>query len=200
MSTLSSCVSNGNTSVRDNVNGRNRSSSWCFTLNNYTADEVSTLSSEEWDIYKIKKYVFQKETAPSTGTKHLQGVVQFKNQVSFTTMKKINGKANWKRCRDLRASIKYCSKPFFSNGSPKRDVNTDVYWFGIGVEKMIWKDKVINTMSHTEMNENLMKMRIADSHIDIWEVMKRKYPEDCWLCMPFPCDCERNNKKKCLGF
>lgn len=49
-----------------------RSCYWSFTLNNYSDEEFGallTLNSEKWTV------VFGKETAPSTGTHHLQGFI-----------------------------------------------------------------------------------------------------------------------------
>ena len=191
VSTVSSLVSNGNTSLRDKGKGRNRSSSWCFTLNNYNAEEVSALSSDVWSGIKLKKCVFQKELGKNN-TKHLQGVVQFKNQVSFSTMKNINERCHWTRCRDLRASIKYCSK------QETRDEGC-VYWYGVGVEKLLWKDKEINTMKHSEMLDNLRDMMIEDSKKP--GGLHDKLKDKGWCsCLSFGCDCQEKSIKRSLGF
>jgi len=53
-----------------------QSTRWVFTLNNYTADEF-TLLSLLWEQGKCVYIVFGRETAPETGTRHLQGFVIF---------------------------------------------------------------------------------------------------------------------------
>lgn len=55
-----------------------------FTLNNYTDRDIDDLKN--WDRHSY--LVFGKEVAPSTGTPHLQGYIEFKNQILFTTIKK----------------------------------------------------------------------------------------------------------------
>lgn len=60
-----------------------KSEDWCFTLNNYTNNEVIKLKN-----YKCEYMIFAHEIAPTTGTKHLQGFIQFKNNKLFTTLKK----------------------------------------------------------------------------------------------------------------
>lgn len=50
-----------------------RSYAWCFTLNNYTDEEIRRLESLE-----CERLVVGKEVAPTTGTPHLQGYIRFK--------------------------------------------------------------------------------------------------------------------------
>lgn len=59
------------------MNSRHRS--YCFTVNNYTEEDIVKLNSIE-----CKYIIFGKEIAPTTETKHLQGYVQFSQGKSFT--------------------------------------------------------------------------------------------------------------------
>ncbi len=124
-------VSNGNTRNRDTKIQRNRARTWCFTLNNYTENDIVSLSHTKWEELEITKYVFQQEIGKEK-TKHLQGVVQFKNQISFTTLKEFHNKIRWSKCKNLQASIKYCSKQDTRDG--------ELYQHG-NVDKWLWKDK-----------------------------------------------------------
>lgn len=63
-----------------------KSRGWCFTYNNYTVDTVRDLRTME-----CKYIIFGKETAPETGTPHLQGYVLFNNQTYFRSVKKMIG-------------------------------------------------------------------------------------------------------------
>lgn len=68
----------------------------CFTLNNYTDDNINYIS-EHWG--KIATYfVYGKERAPSTGTPHLQGYVEWNSSKKFVTVHKMfDGRASWTR-------------------------------------------------------------------------------------------------------
>lgn len=88
---------------------RQRARSWCFTVNNYTDEDIDTLTHHFLEIYKTKKYIFQEEIGKND-TPHLQGVVNFVNPQSFNAMKKISPTAHWEICRNLPAALNYCSK------------------------------------------------------------------------------------------
>ncbi len=79
----------------------------CFTLNNYTDDEVVTLSHY---FEEHGKYIIGKEVGEE-GTPHLQGYVEFKGQKRFSTLKKLNQRIHWEKARGNRdQNIRYCSK------------------------------------------------------------------------------------------
>nr|UOF81907.1 rep protein [Cressdnaviricota sp.]UOF82583.1 rep protein [Cressdnaviricota sp.] len=86
------------TSQRNRIRVRN----WVFTLNNYTPEEIKELAQQEC-------YLFQEETGEN-GTPHLQGILCFKNPMSLSSMKKVNGRCHWEPCRNKIASIQYCCK------------------------------------------------------------------------------------------
>lgn len=56
----------------------------------------------------IYRYAFQEESGEE-GTPHLQGVVYFKNPVSFTTVKQWNLRLHVERSRDVTRSVQYCT-------------------------------------------------------------------------------------------
>lgn len=92
--------------------GNTRSLSYCFTLNNYTSDDITSLLLSFKNSFL---YVFQEELGENE-TRHLQGVVKWKIQRSFKTMKKIHSKIHWERCRNVKNSILYCTKEDTRNG------------------------------------------------------------------------------------
>ncbi len=148
-------VSNGNTSKSRHSSSRNRARSWCFTLNNYTEEDVVLLSHNKWLEIEITKYVFQEEIGEEKKTPHLQGVVQFKNQVSFTTLKELHNKISWRKCKNLRASIKYCNKEATRNG--------EIYTHG-DVTKWLWKDAIPKKplMEYKDLMEDMKNQMIED--------------------------------------
>ncbi len=82
--------------------------SWCFTINNHTVEIWNSLTHLK-DEFKINKIIFQEEEGKN-GTPHIQGVIQFKNQILFSTLKELFPTAHWEPCRSIKGSIKYCSK------------------------------------------------------------------------------------------
>ncbi|WBG01472.1 replication-associated protein [Army ant associated cyclovirus 1] len=62
--------------------GGAQSRRWCFTLNNYNADDESRIQG--LDAIFI---VYGRETAPETGTRHLQGFINFGKPVRFAAAK-----------------------------------------------------------------------------------------------------------------
>ncbi len=59
----------------------NRSRAWCLTINNYTAEDVSTVKELNYS------YLVIGDEKGKTNTPHLQIYVEFKNQVKFMTLK-----------------------------------------------------------------------------------------------------------------
>jgi len=65
---------------------------WCFTFNNYTEDDLLYMESIGQNIGPnscINYIVYGKEIAPTSGTPHLQGYVQFKKRLRLSQVKKI---------------------------------------------------------------------------------------------------------------
>lgn len=83
-----------------------RSRNWFFTLNNYTADDIKSITEVKGNDYE---FVFQEEKGES-GTPHLQGVLMFKNARSFSSVKKLLRRAHLERVKNRLASIRYCTK------------------------------------------------------------------------------------------
>lgn len=101
----------GNTGTGSSKN--RKSQYWFFTFNNYDTTDIDFLTN----IFDMdcEKYCFQEEMGES-GTKHLQGVVVFKVRKELNYIKRINPKIHWEICKNLRASVEYCSKALTRNG------------------------------------------------------------------------------------
>ena len=56
---------------------------WCFTLNNYTADEYDALSAIGHELPKEISYIIVAKETGETGTPHLQGYISFDRKRSF---------------------------------------------------------------------------------------------------------------------
>lgn len=135
----------GNTNNCASKHSRNRARSWCFTFNNHTRNDVAHLT-QAFGQMGIKKYHFQEEIGESK-TPHLQGVVNFQNPIEFNTLKSIGDKIHWERCKNLKASIKYCSKEDTRSG--------DQWSYGINPTEL-WQ-KPIPLMDHQKMLDDMCK-------------------------------------------
>lgn len=90
---------------------------WCFTLNNYNDDDISSI------VPLFKEYCdiafFSKEVGES-GTPHLQGYFEFKTKRRPLSVFPAN--AHYEKAKgNLKANIEYCSKDnelYFSLGIP----------------------------------------------------------------------------------
>lgn len=85
---------------------RIRSRGWCFTINNPTNSKEDVLKLFE----KAKCVIIGKEKGEQ-GTEHFQGYVQYKNAISFNTVKKLIPTAHIESAKgDPQQNYKYCSK------------------------------------------------------------------------------------------
>lgn len=84
---------------------RNRARAWCLTQFNYT-DEHKIKLSQNFDYF-----VYGEEICPTTGSPHLQCYVANRNQISFTTMKKMFPTARISVAHGtMQQNLTYCSK------------------------------------------------------------------------------------------
>lgn len=81
----------------------------CFTLNNYSEDDETRIQSNV-ELYQYA--IYGREEAPTTGTRHLQGFINFKRRESFNRIKDIIGQnAHIELARGSDQQNKtYCSK------------------------------------------------------------------------------------------
>lgn len=80
---------------------------WCFTLNNYTKEEMETLET----LFKEHtKYIFGEEIGEECGTPHLQGYIECK--VKCRPSEKFqNKRIHWAKAKAKKDSnVEYCSK------------------------------------------------------------------------------------------
>lgn len=81
------------------------SRSYCFTLNNYTFEDI-----QNFEEMKCRYLIYGYEVGEN-GTPHLQGYVELANAQRLTAMKKINNKAHWEVRKGTRDEARnYCMK------------------------------------------------------------------------------------------
>lgn len=87
------------------------SKNWCFTLNNYADDDLTTLRSYSLELSNC--FIFSKEVGAS-GTPHLQGYFELKVKKRMSTIKKIGSPFDRMHLERRRGSkteaISYCCK------------------------------------------------------------------------------------------
>lgn len=130
-----------------------KSRRWCFTWNNYTEENVDTLTR----IFQLKKWknVIGRETGES-GTPHLQGYIEAKNAIRFETLKKLFPKVHWEKAKgSADDNLAYCTKEgnAVTNIAPSLKVQynqymektyTDIKWYD-------WQQEVLDILA-TEPN------------------------------------------------
>jgi len=87
-----------------------RSKNWCFTLNNYTNEELEQLTGLNGN-KQIKYMIYGKEVGEQ-GTPHIQGYIMFQNQKLFKQIKKfIPERSHIEKAKgDIAQNVAYCSK------------------------------------------------------------------------------------------
>ena len=81
---------------------------WCFTLNNYTDEDIERLQRLEGTVTYL---VFGKEVAPTTGTPHLQGYVCFKQKKRRSAAMSVIGRCHLDIKKGTpREASDYCKK------------------------------------------------------------------------------------------
>ena len=105
---------------------------WCFTLNNYTDDEISSIVPLFRDFCKIA--FFSKEVGES-GTPHLQGYCEFKvKKRPISVFGSATNRIKWIKSKgDMKSNLDYCSKSsplYFSIGIPKpiKTITTNMFY------------------------------------------------------------------------
>lgn len=79
----------------------------CFTLNNYTEEDVQTIQKK----WKYKYIVIGFEIGKENNTPHLQGYVEWTCDKKFSTLKKLHSSIHWEKRRGSAAEAStYCKK------------------------------------------------------------------------------------------
>jgi hypothetical protein len=83
-----------------------QSKNWCFTLNNYTEEEINHLST-----LNVCRYILYGKETGENGTPHLQGFVQFNTKRGLAFVKRTIGeRGHYEIARNIADSVRYCKK------------------------------------------------------------------------------------------
>lgn len=99
-----------------------KSKYWCFTLNNYTAEDVEKINDLVEAEGAPANYVVVGKEVGESGTPHLQGYIEFTNRKTFASVKRyIGSRAHIEPRRGSQEeAIEYCKKDgnFYERGNP----------------------------------------------------------------------------------
>lgn len=86
-----------------------RTRKYCFTINNYTEEDVSVFDDEKFQS-QITYFIIGKEVGEK-GTPHIQGFIIFKNTKTFNQFKKWIPRCHVEPCKgSIQSNYDYCSK------------------------------------------------------------------------------------------
>lgn len=80
------------------------SRSWCYTLNNYTDQDIS-----QFDAFLCTRHRCALEVGES-GTKHMQGMITFTKAYKLSGLKKLSPNCHWEICKCFDMALNYCTK------------------------------------------------------------------------------------------
>lgn len=91
-----------------------KSRNWCFTLNNYTAEDLPEL----WNLEHVVLLVYQAEVGEE-GTPHLQGYLELSGPRQLSYLKSLHARAHWEMRRGTREeAMLYCMKDETQHSAP----------------------------------------------------------------------------------
>lgn len=140
-----------------------RARNWCFTLNNYTDDDLIRINALVDTNNKVTYVLYGKEVAES-GTPHLQGFISCKDQLRLQQIKIIIGSnPHLEVARNVNASIIYCKK------------EGDWIEFGARNNSNAGKRNDLEEFKNA-VKEGMLNMKdIREAHADVYA----KYPRFC---------------------
>jgi len=134
-----------------------------FTLNNYTEDDYNYLNNLD-----TRYSIIARESAPTTGTPHLQGYLYFKNQRSLNSLKKQFPSCHWEIAHaDTETNQKYCKKGNLAPINPETGLQEETDYFFKGEYYM--GDGVYEESGHAPSSGSLKGMLIR--YLDITTIM-----------------------------
>lgn len=135
---------------------------YCFTLNNYTIEELNTLEK-----LKCKYIIYGKEIAPETQTPHLQGFVIWEHAKSFSASKKsISPRVHLEAIKGTPYdNFLYCSKngDYTERGDRPEKVGQGNRNDLLAIKKMVAQNISIKTLLQRNMIVNYQQLKYAET-------------------------------------
>lgn len=150
--------------------------SWCFTVNNYTDEELSALNQIDC------RYIICGKETGEQGTKHIQGYLEFNKVYRFSGIKKLMPRAHLEIRKGTREQARdYCMKEgdFWERGN----------WAAGGQGKRTDLDFIRNLAQEEGMRSvtavgNAQQIKIAEKYLTYNEEPRDWKPEVIWFHGP----------------
>lgn len=147
---------------------------FCFTINNYSDDDINRLKNCGYSFITFGKEIGE------NGTPHLQGYIEFKSSKRFSTLKKFLPRAHIESAKaSSEDNISYCGKDgdIFTDGTPKKQ--------GCRTDLNKIKDEIINgkKLDDITMEEPTIFHQYGRTLSKIEDlVMRRKFRTEMTTC------------------
>lgn len=139
-----------------------RTKKWCFTLNNYTAEDCQKIEAIECE------YLIYGKEVGDQGTPHLQGFIYFTNRRTFNTVKKLLGdKCHIEAAKgSIKENIAYCSK------------DGDVFIKGVEPEEQNEKGGQATKRKWEDAQKAAKEGRFEDIPPDLWIRYRNSFKQE----------------------
>lgn len=130
-----------------NTNQISPAKHWCFTLNNFTDNDLSVMKSIDRSI--ITRYIFQTEIGEK-GTPHIQGYLEFKTKkrpMSVFKSTSWGSRVHWEKTKFIDKAIDYCRKSDTFTG--RRESRNITLPYSIDITFYDWQKKLFNILKET---------------------------------------------------
>lgn len=146
----------------------------CFTLNNWTEEELTNLEN-----IKYQYMIIGKEKGKE-GTPHLQGYIEFDKRKSMKQLKKINNRIHWERRKGTQfQAISYCmkEKDFKEYGEKKIQGKRN----DLTKARELVKKKGMRALLDQDICPNNQEIRVCEKYLTYCEETRKEKPEVIWI-------------------
>lgn len=155
---------------------------YCFTINNYTKDEINELEKKE---LKEIKYIIVGGEEATTGTPHLQGFIQWVNAKTLkATIKKLPKRSHVEICKGTPyENYKYCTKEgnvLLEKGDRPERVGQGKRKDLEIIKKKIQENQTIKNMLDNDDINNYQQIKYAENLKKYYEKKRNWKPNVKW--------------------
>lgn len=160
-----------------------RHRNYCFTLNNYTEEEITQLQEKE--LKDIKYLIVGQEIAPETGTPHLQGFVIWRNAKTMkASIKCLPKRAHIEICKGTpHDNYLYCKKEgnvIIELGDKPDKVGQGKRNDMLEIKKKVAQNVNIKQMLKDDDIQNHFQLKYAEQLKKYYEITRNWKPEVKW--------------------